>query len=83
MARRQCCVNEGLTRLHLASTAAGVLLNFTLKLALSPRYSAVGAAQATTAWTNSFCFTVTRECAGMQTCALFIAVRWFRYAFSR
>lgn len=83
--RGQFCVNEGLTRLHLASTAAGAVLNVGLNLVLIPRYGAVGAAwatlatQATAAWVSSFCFARTRECAGMQTRALLIPVRWFHY----
>jgi hypothetical protein len=37
------------------------------------------AAQAVAAWASSFCFAPVRQTAWMQTRALLIPVRWFRY----
>jgi O-antigen/teichoic acid export membrane protein len=83
--RGQFCVNEGLSRLHFVSTAAGATLNVGLNLLLIPRFGGVGAAwatfaaQATAAWISSFCFADLRNSAVMQTRALLIPVRFLPY----
>ncbi len=86
VARGQYCINESLTRLHLAATAAGALLNIALNFVLIPRAGAVGAAWATlaaqmiAAWMSSYWFESTRECARLQTRALLLPLRWIRHA---
>lgn len=86
VARGQYCVNEGLIRLHLASTTAGAALNLGLNLLLIPRYGPVGAAWATlaaqvvAAWLSSYWFAPLRACARMQTRALLLPLRWLLHA---
>ena len=85
VARTQFLVNEGYTRFYFLSTAAGLALNVGLNFVLIPRHGAWGAALATlaanavAAWLSSFCFAPVRPSAWMQTRALLIPVRWYRY----
>jgi O-antigen/teichoic acid export membrane protein len=85
VARGLFLVNESFTRFYLAATVAGAALNIGLNCWLIPRYGPWGAAMATVAaqavaaWLSSFCFAPVRQTAWMQTRALLIPVRWFRY----
>lgn len=85
VARSQFLINESFTRFYLAATVAGAALNIGLNCWLIPRYGPWGAAlatvaaQAVAAWLSSFCFAPVRQTAWMQTRALLIPVRWFRY----
>jgi O-antigen/teichoic acid export membrane protein len=89
VARGQYCVNEGFTRMHLAATTAGALLNVALNWALIPRYGAVGAAWATfvaqafAAWGSSFLYRPVRVCGFMQSRALLVPVRVLRNLWRR
>lgn len=86
VARGQFLVNEGYTRFYLAATGVGLLINVALNWLLIPRHGAWGAAlatvfaQAVAAWVSSFCFAPVRSSAWMQTRALLIPFRWYRYA---
>jgi len=85
VARGQFLVNESFTRFYLAATVVGAALNIGLNCWLIPRHGPWGAAlatvvtQAVAAWLSSFCFAPVRQTAWMQTRALLIPVRWFRY----
>ena len=85
VARSQFLINESYTRFYLAATVAGAALNIGLNCWLIPRHGPWGAAlatvaaQAVAAWLSSFCFAPVRQTAWMQTRALLIPVRWFRY----
>ncbi len=85
VARGQFCVNEGLTRFHLAATIAGAVLNVLLNLWLIPWRGPTGAAlatvaaQALAAWLSTFCIAATRELAWMQTRSLFNPFRALRH----
>jgi O-antigen/teichoic acid export membrane protein len=85
VARSQFLINESFTRFYLAATVAGAALNIGLNCWLIPRHGPWGAAlatvaaQAVAAWLSSFCFAPVRQTAWMQTRALLIPVRWFRY----
>ena len=85
VARGQFLLNEGRTGFYLWATVAGLFVNATLNLALIPHHGAWGAAlatlvgQAVAAWLTSFCFAPVRSSALMQTKALLIPFRWYRY----
>jgi len=85
VARGLFLVNEKFTRFYLAATLTGAALNIGLNCWLIPRHGPWGAAlatvaaQAVAAWASSFCFAPVRQTAWMQTRALLIPVRWFRY----
>ena len=85
VARGQWLVNEGLQRFYLAATVAGAIVNVLLNLALIPRWGGLGAAYATVvsyalaAWLASYFHREVRAVAAMQTRALLIPLRGWRY----
>jgi PST family polysaccharide transporter len=85
VARGQWLVNEGLTRFYLAATAAGAAANVALNLVFIPRWGGLGAAYATVAsyalaaWLASYFHPAVRATAVMQTRALLIPLRGWRY----
>lgn len=85
VARGQWLVNEGLQRFYLVATAAGAVANVGLNLVFIPRWGGLGAAYATVvsygmaAWLASYCHPVVRTTAAMQTRALLIPFRAWRY----
>jgi PST family polysaccharide transporter len=85
VARGQWLVNEGLQGFYLAATIAGAVANILLNLLLIPRWAGLGAAWATVvsyalaAWVSSYFHSGVREAAGMQTRALLILLRGWRY----
>jgi polysaccharide transporter, PST family len=85
VARGQWLVNEGLQRFYLAATIAGAVANIGLNLVLIPRWGGLGAAWATlisyaiAAWLASYFHPEVRPAATMQTRALLIPFRVWRY----
>jgi PST family polysaccharide transporter len=85
VARGQWLVNEGLSGFYLAATVVGAVINMFLNFALIPRFGGQGAACATVvsyagaAWISSYFLSATRVVAGMQTNALLIPFRFWKY----
>ncbi|MBL9188270.1 MAG: flippase [Opitutaceae bacterium] len=85
VARGQWLVNEGLQRFYLVATLIGALANVLLNLAFIPRWGGLGAAYATVisyglaAWAASYLHPRVRVTAAMQTRALLIPLRGWRY----
>ncbi len=85
VARGQWLVNEGLQRFYLAATAAGAVANVGLNFVFIPRWGGLGAAWATVisyglaAWLASYFHPAVRGTAAMQTRALLIPLRGWRY----
>ncbi|MDB6128745.1 MAG: polysaccharide biosynthesis protein [Verrucomicrobia bacterium] len=85
VARGQWLVNESLQTFYLFTVLAGAVLNVGLNLLLIPRWGGLGAAYATVAayalaaWLASYCHPAVRETAGMQSRALLIPFRAWRY----
>ena len=85
VARGQWLVNEGLQKFYLGTTCAGAVANVALNLVLIPRWGGLGAAWATVvsyglaAWLASYAHPAARATAAMQTRALLIPLRGWRY----
>lgn len=85
VARGQWLVNEGLQKFYLGATLAGAVSNVLLNLWFIPRWGGLGAAWATVAsqmiatWLASYFHPVARQTAAMQTRALLIPLRGWRY----
>jgi PST family polysaccharide transporter len=85
VARGQWLVNEGLQKFYLAATCAGAVANVALNFVFIPRWGGLGAAwatvasQAIAAWLASYFHPVARGTAMMQTRALLIPFRGWRY----
>lgn len=85
VARGQWLVNEGLQGFYLAATAAGAVANVGLNFIFIPRWGGLGAAWATVisyalaAWLASYFHPSVRATAAMQTRALLIPLRGWRY----
>lgn len=85
VARGQWLVNEGLQKFYLAATCSGAVANVALNFFFIPRWGGLGAAwatvasQAIAAWLASYFHPVARETAVMQTRALLIPLRGWRY----
>jgi len=85
VARGQWLVNEGLQKFYLAATAAGAVTNVALNFWFIPRWGGLGAAWATVisyglaAWLASYAHPAVRGTAAMQTRALLIPLRGWRY----
>jgi len=85
VARGLWLVNEGLNKFYLAATAAGAVANVLLNLAMIPRWGGLGAAWATiisyalAAWIASYFHPQARATGAMQTRALLIPLRGWRY----
>ncbi len=85
VARGQWLVNEGLQKFYLAATAAGAVANVALNFVFIPRWGGLGAAWATVisyglaAWLASYFHPAVRGTAAMQTRALLIPLRGWRY----
>ena len=85
VARGQWLVNEGLQKFYLAATFAGAVANVGLNFIFIPRWEGLGAAWATVisyglaAWLASYFHPGVRETAAMQTRALLIPWRGWRY----
>lgn len=89
MARGQWLVNEGLQKFYLAATCAGAMANVALNFIFIPRWGGLGAAWATVisyglaAWLASYFHPAVRVTAAMQTRALLIPFRGWRYLVRR
>ena len=85
VARGQWLINEGLQKFYLAATTAGAVANIALNFVLIPRWGGLGAAYATVAsyalaaWLASYFHPAVRGTAAMQTRALLIPLRGWRY----
>ena len=85
VARGQWLVNEGLQKFYLAATCVGAVANIALNLVFIPRWGGLGAAWATVvsyalaAWVASYFHPAVRATAAMQTRALLIPFRGWRY----
>ena len=85
VARGQWLVNEGLQQFYLVATLIGAVANIALNLAFIPRWGGLGAAYATVisyglaAWVASYFHPRVRATAAMQTRALLIPLRGWRY----
>lgn len=85
VARGQWLVAERLQGFYLAATLAGAVVNVGLNLVLIPRWSGLGAAVATVvaygaaAWLASYLHPAVRAAAAMQTRALLLPLRGWRY----
>ena len=85
VARGQWLVNEGLQKFYLVATGAGAVANIVLNLVFIPRWGGLGAAWATVisyglaAWLASYCHPAVRATATLQTRALLIPFRGWRY----
>ena len=85
MARGQWLVNEGLQKFYLAATCVGAVSNIALNFAFIPLWSGLGAAWATVisyglaGWVASYFHPQVRVTATMQTRALLIPLRGWRY----
>jgi PST family polysaccharide transporter len=85
VARGQWLVNEGLQKFYLGATIVGAVANVLLNLLLIPRWDGLGAAYATlasyaiAAWLASYFHPAVRATAAMQTRALLIPFRGWRY----
>jgi PST family polysaccharide transporter len=85
VARGQWLVNEGLQKFYLVATGVGAVANVGLNFMFIPRWGGVGAAWATVvsyglaAWLASYCHPAARPTAAMQTRALLIPFRGWRY----
>ncbi|MCX6951940.1 MAG: flippase [Verrucomicrobia bacterium] len=85
VARGQWLVNEGFQKFYLAATCAGAVANIALNLVFIPRWGGLGAAWATVisyglaAWLASYFHPGVRASAAMQTRALLIPWRGWRY----
>jgi len=85
VARGQWLVNEKLQRFYLVTVLAGAVMNVVLNLYLIPRWGGLGAAYATVAsyalaaWVASYLHPAVRATATMQTRALLIPFRAWRY----
>jgi PST family polysaccharide transporter len=85
VARGQWLVNEGLQKFYLGTTCAGAVANVALNLVCIPRWGGLGAAWATVAsygvaaWLASYFHPAARATAAMQTRALLIPLRGWRY----
>ena len=85
VARGQWLVNEGLQKFYLAATAAGAVVNVGLNFVFIPRWGGLGAAWATVisyglaGWLASYFHPAVRATAAMQTRALLIPLRGWRY----
>ncbi len=85
VARGQWLVNEGLQKFYLVATCAGAGANVALNFVFIPKWGGLGAAWATVisyglaAWLASYCHPDVRATAAMQTRALLIPFRGWRY----
>lgn len=85
VARGQWLVNERLQRFYLVTVVAGAVLNVVLNLFLIPRWGGLGAAYATVAsyglaaWLASYFHPAVRATATMQSRAMLIPFRAWRY----
>jgi len=85
VARGQWLVNERLQRFYLVTVLAGAVVNVGLNLLLIPRWGGLGAAYATVAsyalaaWLASYFHPAVRATAAMQSRALLIPFRAWRY----
>lgn len=85
VARGQWLVNEGLQQFYLVATLIGAVANIALNLAFIPRWGGLGAAYATVisyglaAWVASYFHPRVRATASLQTRALLIPLRGWRY----
>jgi len=78
-------VNEKLQRFYLVTVLAGAVMNVVLNIFLIPRWGGLGAAYATVAsyalaaWVASYLHPAVRTTAAMQSRALLIPFRAWRY----
>jgi polysaccharide transporter, PST family len=85
VARGQWLINEGLQKFYLGTTCAGAVANVALNVVCIPRWGGLGAAWATVvsygvaAWLASYFHPAARATAAMQTRALLIPLRGWRY----
>lgn len=85
VARGQWLVNEGLPQFYLVATALGAVANIALNFWWIPRWGGLGAAYATVvsyalaAWGASYFHPQVRPAGAMQTRALLIPLRGWRY----
>jgi PST family polysaccharide transporter len=85
VARGQWLINEGLQRYYLVATTLGAVANVALNFVFIPRWGGLGAAWATVisyglaAWVASYFHPAVRVTAAMQTRALLIPFRGWRY----
>jgi len=85
VARGQWLVNEGFQKFYLAATCVGAVANIALNLIFIPRWGGLGAAWATVisygvaVWLSSFFHPGVRAAGAMQTRALLIPWRGWRY----
>lgn len=85
VARGQWLVNEGLQGFYLAATVGGAVVNVLANLLFIPRWGGLGAAYATVgayafaSWIASYFHPRVRETAAMQTRAVLIPLRGWRY----